>query len=407
MFADGENGQPLNGGRFKALAMLRGATLTCLDISIQTIDEAPWHTDAVIVEFRDYTTLRRAEALLPQLLRNYPNGPVFATGPYAEFNADALRAKYGAVVTPGDPPEVLDAVLGTTLGTRGCELAWTEIVPDRSDFRAIVDYPKLIIPRATTADVYDSSCWVKKVSGNIELSYGCLHRCKYCSVYAKFNGAQTEYPISAILADVDQLVAARAEHLVVTDADAFGRPSHALAVLRAVHAKYPDLTCDAVTRVDHIRKIRKHLPELRALGLVKLTSSFEFPDDRVLKAIDKGFVVADISDAVRWCRDANVALAPTFIPFNPWVGVREIEQLPAFIRHHGLEATTDGSQLATRLLLYRGSPLIGAPALTDLNLTLEEKEFHYEWRHPDLRVEDLYRTALAKHGAGGKCCIRC
>ena len=395
----------LNGGRLKAMAALRGVSFTCLDATVQKSAEAPWNVDRILVEYRDYTATLRAVELVPRTQRRYPGKPIFAIGPYAEFNAAHLQAKYGVEVVQGSPVQVLDHVFGQTLNRDKRD--WPDVVPDRSDFRSLRQYPKLRMPRLANLDAFDSAGWVEKVSGNIEFSNGCLYKCLYYSVAAKYDGEQTEYPQAAILADIDQLVAGGAEHIAITDADAFGRPSHAIALLRLAHTKYPDLTFDAVTRVDHIRKIRNSLLELRDLGLVKLTSSFEFPDDRVLRAVNKEFAAADIPNAIRWCREANIALAPTFIPFNPWVGATDVEELPKFLACYGLESTTDQSQLATRLLLYKGSPLLRSPAITTLGLKFTEQEFHVDWAHLDPRVDDLYHAALAKCGAGGKCCIRC
>ena len=57
---------------------------------------------------------------------------------------------------------------------------------------------------------------------------------------------------------------------------------------------------------------------LKATGCLFVTSAVESLDDAVLERLAKGHTRADFEEALRLMRAADLALAPTFIPFTPW-----------------------------------------------------------------------------------------
>ncbi len=61
-------------------------------------------------------------------------------------------------------------------------------------------------------------------------------------------------------------IAAGARHIDFGDPDFLNGPGHALSVVRAMHAEFPDLTFDVTTKVEHILKRGSLLPELGRLG---------------------------------------------------------------------------------------------------------------------------------------------
>jgi radical SAM superfamily enzyme YgiQ (UPF0313 family) len=359
--------------------------------------------DVVVAVIMDFPALLKTVEALAAFRKKYPKARVVCFGPYAELNAGTLGGKYGCEVIRGpDESQAVQHVLGgLPLGL----VSGGKLVPDRSDFPPLTAYPRTLVPDGLGKNPDDPAGMVEKVVGNLELSRGCIHRCLYCSVAALSDGAQAMNDERAVLADLDGLVRQGAQHVAVIDADAFSFPTPVIGLIRKMHAAHPRLTFEAVTRVDHVIKIRHHLPELRACGLVRLTSSLEAPSDKVLQAVNKGFAADRIEPAVRLCRDNRIQMKPTFIPWNPWSTLEEIFGLRQFLKDVGLEASTDPSQLCTRLLLYKGSPLLRTASVQALRLT--EKEFHYDWAHPDPAVDRFFDFLIAAAGPGGRCCIRC
>jgi hypothetical protein len=102
-----------------------------------------------------------------------------------------------------------------------------------------------------------------------------------------------------------------------------------------------------------------------------------------------------------------VTLSPTFIPFTPWVTYDELLGFEDWLVRTGLAATTHPTSLQTRLLLFKGSPLLDSPWMSDVPLT--ENRFSFDWRHDDDRVEELWRQRRddAEHAGAVRCCVKC
>jgi radical SAM superfamily enzyme YgiQ (UPF0313 family) len=301
---------------------------------------------------------------------------------------------------------VIDGVCGGIgLGLRG----GGHVVPERGTFPPLKAYGMAEVPDPGAKDPYDRK-FQERTQGNIQASIGCIHGCLYCGEPAEVErrrrsgvpevtkAKQWMLPRELVLADVANQVKMGARHIAITDADAFSFPTPAIGNIEAMHRAHPDLTFEAVTRVDHIIKCRKDLPALKRFGLVRLTSSFEFPSDKVLDAIKKGFKADRIPVAVHLCKEAGIQLKPTFIPFNPWVTADEILGLEDWLKKHDLVRSTDPSQLCTRLMLFKGSLLLREPSIQALKP--EEQKWHWEWNHPDPAVDQNYKDVIAKAGPG-------
>jgi len=93
--------------------------------------------------------------------------------------------------------------------------------------------------------------------------------------------------------------------------------------------------------------------------------------------------------------------------FNPWVGLNELASFEFFAERTGLDDVIDPIQFETRLFLYQGSPLLALPSIQQLQL--EEYEFHYEWKHEDPRMDDLFaaRVTPPVDGIFKRCCLKC
>jgi hypothetical protein len=94
--------------------------------------------------------------------------------------------------------------------------------------------------------------------------------------------------------------------------------------------------------------------------------------------------------------------------FNPWVGLEDLALFYHFVEENKLENIIDPIQFETRLHLYKGSPLLSNnPSIR--NLELEEHEFHFDWKHPDPRVDTLFTESVTpvEEGVFKRCCLKC
>lgn len=115
-----------------------------------------------------------------------------------------------------------------------------------------------------------------------------------------------------------------------------------------------------------------------------------------------------IEDAISLVRRSGIKLNPTFIMFNPWAGLEDIVVFHDFVARNELENLIDPVQYETRLHLYKGSPLLRSPSVKALALT--ERDFDFEWEHPDPRVDELFvasRTPPSEGGGFKRCCLKC
>lgn len=243
--------------------------------------------------------------------------------------------------------------------------------------------------------------------GGLEATRGCHHKCSYCSVCAAYNGKVLLVPRELILKDIDILVDQGMNHLTFTDADFFNAKLHAVDLLKAAHAKYPSLTFDITTRVDHVLENKGVLATLAQCGLAVITSALEFPNQKVLDEIYKEMTTDMIEEAIEFLRSTGIQLNPTFIMFNPWIGLSDLVMFHDFVERTGLNGNIDPIQFETRLHLYKGSPLLNNPSIRKLEL--EETEFHFNWKHPDPEIDALYLSMLkpAVDGEFKRCCLKC
>ena len=81
--------------------------------------------------------------------------------------------------------------------------------------------------------------------------------------------------------------------------------------------------------------------------------------------LQKGHTRADFVQAVGLCRDAGVALAPTFVPFTPWTTVEGYIELLEQIERLDLVEAVAPIQLAIRLLVTAESKLLELPDIRE------------------------------------------
>jgi hypothetical protein len=192
-----------------------------------------------------------------------------------------------------------------------------------------------------------------------------------------------------VIEDVRQLVRLGAEHITFGDPDFFNGVKHSLRIVEALHQEYPGLTYDATIKVEHLLEHRALLSRLKDTGCVFIVSAVEAVDDTILGHLEKGHTAADVEEALDLVTAAGLVMRPTFVAFTPWTTLEGYGELLAFIERRRLINHVEPVQLAIRLLVPRGSSLIGTTAMDAYLGEFDETTLTYTWRHPDPRMDEL------------------
>ena len=141
----------------------------------------------------------------------------------------------------------------------------------------------------------------------------------------------------------------------------------------------------------------KPMRDLEASG----ASGFIFAGCDVLAALRKGHTAADVPVALRLVRAAGIDLRPTLLPYTPWTELQDIPVLFDFAVDHDLLEEIDPVQYTLRLLIPPGSAILDGDEPRPWLGAFEADQFGWSWKHPDPRVDELWRasSALAKDHA--------
>lgn len=390
---------------------------------VQSLDAFVTPVDAVALSRNDlvglsiplFESVDAAVTLLAQLRAADRDVTIVCYGSHAMLNQAALLERGAAGIVCGDWEEVLveaasrverrqplDGIPG--LATRDGDAAPVYVrrghrVPHRADLPPLTQYRYSEAAKRIGPDV---------VVANVETARGCRFACSYCSVFAANPQKVTLFPEDIVLADLTQVVESGATHVCFTDAEFSNAPQHSLKIARRLHEAWPDLTFDFTTRADLIVKDPRRIEELVACGARFVTTAFEFPKQEVLDAVNKQMTVDMLEEALRVCRAAGLGVNPTFLLFNPWTTFEDLRDFSEFLERNGLENDVEPVQLETRLWLYKGSPLLQRE---DVRARIvAERPFHYEWRHSDPNVEDVFALAAQQPAPAGttkRCCLKC
>jgi len=209
------------------------------------------------------------------------------------------------------------------------------------------------------------------------------------------NGVWPAVPVEVVLADILQQVQAGAEHISFGDPDFFNGPTHAMKVVAAMHAKFPNLSFDATIKIQHIVDHPELLPRLRAAGCLFITAAVESVDEKVLEYLAKNHTGADFERALQLCREARISLAPTFVPFTPWTTLEGYLDLLRTLVRLRLAQAVPPIQLCIRLLVPAGSYLLQLPGFRETVGAFDAKLLGYPWHHADPRVDALQQVVQA------------
>jgi hypothetical protein len=228
-----------------------------------------------------------------------------------------------------------------------------------------------------------------------------LHTCQHCPITPVYQGRFFVIPAEVVLADIEQQVNAGARHITFGDPDFLNGPNHALRLARELHQRWPGLTFDFTTKVEHILQHKALFTEFARLGCTFVVSAIEAVSDVVLVQLHKGHTAAEIDDALEILDAAGIGLQPTLVAFTPWTRLEDYAAQIEWIAERGLIEHIPPVQLSIRLLLPPGSPLAtaGQPWLGPL----EAENFTYRWTHPDARMEMLSAQVAARVAEAERC----
>ncbi len=240
-------------------------------------------------------------------------------------------------------------------------------------------------------------------AGYTEASRGCLHHCLHCPIPPVYAGRFFVVPESIVLDDVGRMVSGGARHITFGDPDFLNGPRHTMNVVRAVHRKFPQLTFDITTKIEHILRNRELFPELAQAGCVFVVSAVESLSDRVLQHLDKGHSRAGVEEALDLLSVAGIPMRPSLLPFTPWSTLEDYLSLLEFVEQRGMVDQIDPVQYSIRLLVPPGSALLSKPDTSDWLGELDAATFTYRWSHPDSRMDALHAEigSIVEKAAGG------
>jgi radical SAM superfamily enzyme YgiQ (UPF0313 family) len=381
-----EIGRPSWGGAAAAATLAdAGADVAHLDLSRQRLSDGPEHIELVALHVPMHTATRIALEVLPRVRERWPRSRVVVYGLYGPLNEERLLAA-GAHHVVGPEHELALAAIARNQAPPPQPLPRARHArPDRRGMLPLAEYAHLHAP--------DGSA---KLAAYVEATRGCKHTCRHCPIVPVYGGRFRATPADVVLADVDQQVAAGAAHVTFGDPDFLNGPTHAVRIVRALHERHPAVTWDATIKVEHLVKHQALLPELARLGCVLVTTAAESLDDRALAILDKRHTRADFERALAACRQAGIAVQPTWLPFAPWTRLDDVRALFEGVAQLGLADAVPAIQYAIRLLLPDGSPLLEHPDVAPSVDGWNADELVWRWAHPDPRVDALQRRLLAE-----------
>ncbi|MBW8004401.1 MAG: radical SAM protein [candidate division NC10 bacterium] len=368
-----------------------GARVTCLDLAVEQLDpEAVCAADLVAFYLPMHTATRIAMRVVERVKALNPKAHLCFYGLYASMNESLLR-KLGADTILGGEFEA--GLVSLVKRSNAAPVAEKErrqneplvslakqqfLVPDRNGLAELSKYARLELGNGQSRTV-----------GYTEASRGCKHVCRHCPVVPVYEGQFRIVQRDVVLEDIRRQVAAGAEHITFGDPDFFNGVGHSLALVRALHEEFPQLTYDVTMKIEHLVKHADHLNTLKETGCLFVTSAVESVDDRVLALLDKGHTREDFIQVVRLCRDAGLTLNPTFVAFTPWISVEGYQDLLAVLAEFNLIDHVAPIQLAIRLLIPAGSKLLELSEIRRMVGPFDEAALVYPWQHSDPQVDQL------------------
>jgi hypothetical protein len=386
-----------------------GAAVTCLDLSREALREEPVREAGLIAFYVPmHTATRLAAQLVEPVRRLNPRAHLCFYGLYAPVNEAYLRRLGVETILGGEFEEALAAVVarledaGNGRGT-GTNMPpglpqpvisldrLNFMVPDRAGLPPLREYAHVVLPEGGFL-----------VAGYTEASRGCKHLCRHCPIVPVYGGLFRVVQRDVVLEDVRRQVEAGAEHISFGDPDFFNGPTHAMAIVEALHREFPQLSYDVTIKIEHLLRYAEHLHKLRDTGCLFVTTAVESVDDTILARLDKGHTRADFLAVVARFRQLGLVLQPTFVPFTPWTSLAGYRDLLSVVAEHEMVENIAPIQLGIRLLIPAGSRLLELDEVRRNVGPFDPAALVYPWKHGDPCLDALAERVQDLASAGDK-----
>ncbi|MCY3801295.1 MAG: CUAEP/CCAEP-tail radical SAM protein [Chloroflexi bacterium] len=382
--------QPLHVASPAAALRRAGHDVRCRDLSVQEWEESDveW-ADGVAFSVPMHTAMRLALEAVNRIQRSRPDIPICLYGLYAHIDDGAGRGpavdtvsgeyergllEWARSVSDGEPVASHGQVVD--LGRQQFH------APIREGLPGLEHYSQLAIGGE------------RRLAGYVEASHGCAHRCGHCPVPAVYDGKVRVVGEDVVLRDIANLASMGARHITFGDPDFLNAPRHSLRVVRSMHERFPELTFDCTTKVEHILRHESIWPEMADAGCLFVVSALECMNDEILARLDKGHTARDARRAVELLRLHGIEPRPSFLPFTPWSDFQDVFDILDFVGENDLVDNVDPIQYTIRLLVPHGSLLLRDPAFRALLGDFDAERLTYTWRSADRRLDDLQRRLL-------------
>jgi radical SAM superfamily enzyme YgiQ (UPF0313 family) len=360
-----------------------GFEVECADTTRHKLsEEAVRRADVIAFYLPMHTATRITTPLIARVRRVNPTARLAAYGLYAPLNEELLRLLGVEYVVGGEFEAALVDFVRSSAQSSTVRFDKLEfLLPERTALPPLQQYARLSMPDGT-----------ERVCGYTEASRGCKHLCRHCPIVPVYQGKFRVVQQDVVLADIRQQVAAGAEHITFGDPDFLNGPTHAVAIVRALHEEFPRLSYDVTIKIEHLLQHDNVIPVLRDTGCAFVTSAVESVDDRVLALLAKGHTRAGFLRVAAMFRESGLPLAPTFVAFTPWTSLETYLDLLETIDQLGLVENVPPVQWALRLLVTSGSPLVDLPEMKPHLRAFDPVALCHRWVHPDPRVDALQQA---------------
>ncbi len=385
--------QPLHLASPAAALQRRGHEVRCLDLSVEDWDPDRFdRAEAVAFSVPMHTAMRLALRAAESLRSDRSELPICLYGLYAPVSRELTEGGLVDCVIAGEyEPSLVAWVDGLARGERDVLDGTPVIQLGREQFE--LPARELLPPLELYARLAVDG--EERLAGYVEASHGCVHKCRHCPVGVIYDGRIRIVQEEVILRDVERLVAMGARHLTFGDPDFLNGVKHSMSLVRKVHERFPELTFDCTTKVEHILEQAEIWPEMARSGFLFVVSALECVDDETLVRLDKGHTTADASAAIAVLREHGIEPRPSFMPFTPWTTPADIVELLDFVAAHDLITNVDPVQYMIRLLLPTGSLLLDHPDLQPHLGPYDAVSLAYQWSSADPRADELQAEVAA------------
>jgi radical SAM superfamily enzyme YgiQ (UPF0313 family) len=325
-----------------------------------------------------HTAMRLAMRAAQALKRDRPELPVCFYGLYAPVSRDLTVGRLADRVIAGEYEPALVAWASGDAGGAEIDLGRGRFgVPARDLLPPLERYAHLALGGE------------ERLVGHVEASHGCVHMCRHCPVPTVYGGRIRIVGADTVLEDIAQLVEMGARHITFGDPDFLNGRKHSLAVVEAMHARFPELTFDCTVKVEHVLEFPAVWPEFARSGCLFVVTALESVNDEILERLDKGHTARQAADAIALLREHGIEPRPSFMPFTPWTTAADVADLLDFVAAYDLVGNVDPVQYTIRLLLPEGSLLLDHPDMRPHLGAYDAERLSWTWTAADPQVDEL------------------